>query len=63
MIGEGVEEAVVIVQIEVDDEEVQGHLHKQKEAAEEHHQNDGSLSQIFLLKWNGKKLRIYFATM
>ena len=50
MIGEVVEEAVVIAQIEVDDEEVQGLLHKLKEAAEEHHQNDEFLSQIFLLK-------------
>ena len=50
MIGEVVEEAVVIVPIEVDDEEVQGLLHKLKEAAEEPHQNDEFLSQIFLLK-------------
>ena len=50
MIGEVVEEAEGIVPIEVDDEEVQEHLHKLKEAAEEHHQNDEFLSQIFLLK-------------
>ena len=51
MIGEVVaEEAVGIVQIEVDEEEVQGHLHKPKEAAEEPHQNDVFLSRIFLLK-------------
>ena len=51
MIGEVVaEEAVGIVQIEVDEEEAQGHRHKLKEAAEEPHQNDGFLSQTFLSK-------------
>ena len=44
------EEAVVILQIEVDEEEVQGPLHKLKEAVEERHQSDEFLSQIFLLK-------------
>ena len=58
MIEEVAEEETDKIEVEVEVED-QEHL-EQKEAAEEHRQKEEYLFPIFLLKWNGRKLKTCF---